>query len=257
MKLRIKYTTPLVPLLKTGGEFFGKIFLILVFTIFLTYCKKDDITKNVTFHGNVRNDCTGYGFAGVKVELITYKLEKKVFALTSTEKRNIISTTTDANGNYSFSGVEIHSSSKYTYGINIPSYYNDSTELVGISWEIHKDNLSLFQQFGITATFNRCYIYLPANTYIVSPDTFTVTLEQKAIKRYEPGLNCKLTLPYNLFFPDNGIVMPDVQYFYCCGDYVMGWWHITLDKTKRGVHSVIEDSIYLDQGATKSYTLQW
>jgi len=257
MKLKIIPTTPLIPLLKKGGELWGKIFLILVFTIFLTYCKKDDITKNVTFHGNVRNDCTGYGFAGVKVELITYKLEKKVFSLTSTEKRSVISTTTDANGNYSFSGIEIHSSSNYAYVVNIPSYYNDSTELVGISWEINKDNLSLFQQFGITAKFKLCYLRLPLNIHIVSPDTFTVFLEQKTLHRYEPEKNYKFSIPSSLFFPRNDIIIPDFQYYSYWGNSSMGWWHITLDKTKGGVHSVIEDSIYLDQGATKSYTLQW
>ncbi|MBI4645398.1 MAG: hypothetical protein HY738_02100 [Bacteroidia bacterium] len=37
----------------------------------------------------------------------------------------------------------------------------------------------------------------------------------------------------------------------------MGWWQITFDKTKEGVHLIIYDSIYLDMGATEEYYLPW
>jgi hypothetical protein len=44
---------------------------------------------------------------------------------------------------------------------------------------------------------------------------------------------------------------------YHLGNHRMGWWHITLDKTKSGIHSLIEDSIYLDMGGTSTYTIPW
>jgi len=85
----------------------------------LVSCKKDkenDIVTKQTLKGMVFNKCTDSGLANVTVYLKTYKDEK---GIASRE------TVSDAAGNFSFENTEIHSSSKYSYAIHIPSKSGD------------------------------------------------------------------------------------------------------------------------------------
>ena len=50
-------------------KYFHLFFLTLI--LFVVSCGKKDVAKNVTVSGNVRNNCTGVGFAGVKVKFTT------------------------------------------------------------------------------------------------------------------------------------------------------------------------------------------
>jgi hypothetical protein len=47
------------------------------------------------------------------------------------------------------------------------------------------------------------------------------------------------------------------NYFSNIDGYPMGWWHIDLKKYKNGVHSNLTDSVYIDMGETKIYTIPW
>ena len=41
-------------------------------------------------------------------------------------------------------------------------------------------------------------------------------------------------------------------------NYVMGWWHLTTDKIKNGVHTIKTDSIYIPYGGNEiSDTIPW
>jgi len=130
MKLRIKYTTPLIPLLKIGWEIKYK-FFIIIFIILLIACNKD---KDVTICGNVRNDCTGNGYPGIEVVFITAK--KKLVTLSSYNSETIstVSTITDNNGNFSFSGIEINNNSRYSYAIGFQEprmyWYYDKDKII-------------------------------------------------------------------------------------------------------------------------------
>ena len=148
MKLRIKYTTPLIPLLKIGWEIKYK-FFIIIFIILLIACNKD---KDVTICGNVRNDCTGNGYPGIEVVFITAK--KKLVTLSSYNSETIstVSTITDNNGNFSFSGIEINNNSRYSYGLVFKN--------TGFEEMIEKDKIKSFHQIGLHYVFfNLCYLY--------------------------------------------------------------------------------------------------
>ncbi len=211
--------------------------LIIAVLLLLNACQKDDITTNVTVKGNVRNNCTGKGFANVEVQFLIKQ-----------GGVNTILTTTDANGNFSFSGIDIHSSSKYSYALNIEthSYYDYNFYGIG-PIEIDKNQITNFNQFGVSASFKLCTFYLPTGTLITPPDTFTVKLEQRILHSYEPNRIWAGNVTPGSFLTGN----PNF------GNYPMGLWHITLDKTKGGVHSIVYDSIYLDMGATANYNVPW
>lgn len=223
-----------------------KISTILIIALLLfNSCEKDKITTDVTARGNVRNNCTGKGFANVEVEFLT---RKKNTTSSST------TTTTDASGNFSFSGLDIHSSSKYSYALYIEDHNHYLIGEYGHSGigpiEIDKDKISIFQQIGISASFKICTINLPSGIAVTPPDTFTLKFEQKTLHYYEPNRIYEQYY-YPRFLNSGSLYSPN------WGDYPMGLWHITFDKTKSGVHTVINDSIFLDMGATASYTVPW
>ncbi|MFN8231118.1 MAG: hypothetical protein U0V03_09390 [Bacteroidia bacterium] len=81
--------------------------LITCTLLLFTSCKRDTVTTH-DIKGMVFNNCTDSGLANVTVYL-------------QDNKGLNLSTLSDVNGNFVFSGVKIHSSDKYSYGLNIPS----------------------------------------------------------------------------------------------------------------------------------------
>jgi len=224
-------------------------FFLIISAIFFSTCRKDeeaDYIKKETIRGNVRNNCTGKGFANVEIKL----LESHEKGHNNVEV-NSYTCITDNIGNFTFKDIDIHSSSKYSYAEYIASHYSPDYFLYGIGpLEIEKSHMSIFNQIGISATFKLCIFLLPSGTIITPPDTFTLKLEQRVMHRYEPNRIWEL---YR--FPRN--LMPGSQSSPNWGNYHMGLWNIILDKTKNGVHSIINDSIYLGMGADTSYTIPW
>ncbi|OFY82248.1 MAG: hypothetical protein A3F72_09455 [Bacteroidetes bacterium RIFCSPLOWO2_12_FULL_35_15] len=225
---------------------------MLIFILFFTTCKKDDeadyITKE-TIRGNVRNNCTGKGFANIEVKLLE-RYEKG----RNNVDVNSYTCITDNLGDFTFKDIDIHSSSKYTYAEYIASHYSPEYFLYGIGpLEIEKGHMSIFNQIGISATFKLLILQLSQNVTSIAPDTFTINIQQRTLHYYEPNRVYEETgFPRFFYIGALGIY----SYVNVC-NYPMGWWHITLDKTKNGVHSVINDSIYLDMGADTSYTIPW
>lgn len=222
-----------------------KQFFNLILILFLASCGKKDLSTNQTISGNVRNNCTGTGFADVKVNFITIK--KKAFGKTES---HAVSTKTDADGNFSFI-TDVDKSGKHSYAIDIPGYSNYDTEFYGIMADIEPENLSRFHQFGVSASYKSLYLNLPQGITINSPDSFFISMHQNTLHFYEPERVWKIN--YSSF---NGISSANNNINYS-GGYPMGWWQITLDKTKGGVHSVMQDSIYLGMGASATYTIPW
>ncbi len=85
------------------------ILIIISALFFFVQCKREkDTISTHDIKGMVFNNCTDSGLANVTVYL-------------QDNKGLNLSTVSDANGNFIFSGVKIHSSDKYSYGLNIPS----------------------------------------------------------------------------------------------------------------------------------------
>ncbi|MES2566260.1 MAG: hypothetical protein V4565_05305 [Bacteroidota bacterium] len=210
-----------------------KLHLIIILIIFFfATCQKKDNSSNITISGNVRNNCTGYGFKNVTVN----------FKSTAPKSSGtLLTTTTDNNGNFSFENVEINSNSNYKYFLSVPSYSNPDYEFFGIgSQELNKEEVSNPYQIGVSASFKALTIQLPQGTTVILPDSFNILLEQKTLHQYEPLRVWQI--PY-----DYGTIH----------NYPMGWWHITLNKTKSGVNSVVYDSVFVDMGGTAIYTIPW
>jgi hypothetical protein len=237
------YLIPLIKMKKTNFLFF----LWLLF--FCASCSKDDIIKNATIQGNIRNNCTGSGFENVEVFLLIS--QKNMFGKNKVESRSSI---TNQNGDFKFENVDVHNSDKYRYALfieNTDHYIANIFGHTGLDRLIlEKDKLLDPIQIGLTGSFDLCVFSLPTGVTITPPDTFSLTLQQRTLHYYEPE---RIWEVYR--FPRN--CMPGPEYSPNWGSYPMGWWHITFDKTKNGINSVINDSIYLGIGANTSYTIPW
>ncbi len=222
------------------------IFIFLT-TLLFASCGKKDITKNVTVSGNVRNNCTGGSFTGVKVKFTT--IQDKSFG--KSETTTLISTT-DNNGNFAFNDLEINNNSKYKYYLSIDTYSNQYYEFFGISpQELDKGKITNPYKIGVSATFYRMYVILPNGVVINSPDSFSIKCEQKILHSFEPD-----RLYIHNSYSHNGLsyLSNNIPFL---GNYPMGWWHITLNKTKSSVSSTVYDSVYIDMGGTATYTIPW
>jgi hypothetical protein len=224
------------------------ILLFVILLLFISSCKKDEIDV-VTLMGNVRNNCTDSGFANITVDFITDFSSRGIF--NSKESSKSISTVTDANGNFVFNNVSINHNSEYKYYFSITNYdhyLNNEYGHSGGAVELDKAKAANFLQLGIIGRFKLCTFYLPAGTVITPPDTFIIKLEQRTFHYYAPNNLWDGMVTSGSFIGNSN---PNF------GDYPMGWWHMTGEKTKNGIHTIINDSIYLGMGATASYNIPW
>jgi len=218
--------------------------IVLLSFFFFLSCRKDKdiVSKNVTYKGNVINTGTGKGFKNVEVQ---FYIQKKNETISSYKFL------TGEDGNFYFSGIDFHSSEKYKYYLYIENkdhYVAGDYGHSGVGpLEIIKEKIFEPTQLGVSGTFKKIFFYLPPNTTIQHPDTFTMLFQQDILHKYEPNRIYSLT--YNSKDFVNG-------YAYL-GNYPMGWWNITLDKTKNGVKEIIKDSIFIDMGGTVNYTIKW
>jgi hypothetical protein len=160
---------------------------------------------------------------------------------------------TDSYGNFTFSGIDLHSSEKYTYALNIVNHDRYLVNEYGNSGfgpiELNKDQLINFQQFGLSASFKLLKFNLPSGNIVTSPDSFSITIEQPKLHFYEPSRIWQISTGTISNMNDTDVInIPN---------YAMGWWYITLNKNKSGIQTIINDSIYLGMGATANYLIPW
>jgi hypothetical protein len=230
--------------------FYG--FSLLFFLSLLLSCDKDKEKDEVSVHtiyGYVRNNCTGGPFPDVEVILTINN--------GSTQKSK-----TDSLGNFSFPNVAVHSHSKYKYYLSVDSYTNYSINENGYSQinyefygigkqELNKNEIGNKYTIGLSASCKLLYLYIPDGIQINSPDSFVFYQQQKVLHYYEPNRIWESTA-----FSYDGISYLSNESAYI-GNHPMGLWHITVKKWKDGVYSEVQDSIYMDKGETKIYTIPW
>ena len=122
----------------------------------------------------------------------------------------------------------------------------------GISGEIDKDNSGNVIQMGISGSFRNLKIQLSQDVTTMAPDTFTVHLQQNILHKNQPERVYEVTYFPRYFYIGTGVFSYDNL-----GSYPMGMWNITVDKTRLGVHTITNDSIYLNMGASAIYTIPW
>jgi len=239
-----------------------KIILTGVCLVFiLATCKKDkeqDVVTRQELKGMVYNNCTDSGLAGVKVYLRTYKDNKGIASM---------ETVSDANGDFSFTDAELHSSSKYSYAIYIPSIsgigannpelsvFNGTT----IYFTGKEVNANTFLRPKVTpGFFNFCYTINHVDT-IKSPDSISIYFEQKTLRKNVP--NSTYGYPENSINGKGKMVsnIPPIVSTAgsCMGSRWMGKWHVTVEKIKSGIYSFTQDSIYISWKGSNSYTINW
>ena len=200
--------------------------------------------------GKVINNCTGEGVPGIKVYLTSEK--EKMFRKTETTD---ISTTSDIDGNFIFTNVEINNKDKYNYSLSINNINTADLYMEGVSGEIDKENISSEYIMGVYPTMKRLSIFLPTSPSINYPvDSFVITLEQKDVLKYLPFKNTKYVLPMYLWYSEYLGTWDDQRGL---NGGPMGKWYITTEQYKGGSYNVVYDSVYVGWGASVDYIIPW
>jgi hypothetical protein len=213
--------------------------IFICVSLFFTACKKDKDTvtlKNI--NGIVFNNCTDSGLANVTVYL-------------QDGQGLNLSTVSDANGNFSFNSVQIHSDNKYSYRLYIPSKSGTGAttpeycSFTGESLSFTKDETNTFFKPRVTPGF--LYLCYTSNIIfpIVQPDSLNIYFEQKTFHKNVPNL------------PYSGKIINSSNISSCSSNYPMGWWVFSTQKWKSGNYTFYKDSLYIGWGGTKTYTINW
>ncbi len=212
--------------------------------IYSASCKKEkDIIDVVNIHGKVNNLCNDSGMANITVKFVSQ----------TSGGGDVVKTISDLNGNFYFYNVSINHNSGINYFLNIESKsgtgdigFTGTTEL------INKDNVNLNYVLNVVPFFDYLIVKMQPPVAVVTPDTFTVRMEQRIIHKNLPD-------QINTFLVSSGWVQPGYPSYsdhYCYG-YPMGKWYLETDKFKNGIHSIIHDSIYMNWGANATYIVPW
>jgi hypothetical protein len=219
-----------------------KLAVLCVFGLVLaSSCKKDaanDTITTQTIHGQVYNLCTDSGLVNCTVFLNINN---------SASGGSTLQTVSGTNGMFSFANVQIHSSSDYSYDLEVKYIYPSGSQpaIVGIDLELNKSNIVPQYILGVVPNFHDWYLCFPAGT-ITTNDTFTVTLQQNIFHKNAPQ-----NPSYQLIYPCPSNAIANL------GNFPMGWWHTTLNKTHNGMHTITTDSFYVGWGATVTDTIPW
>ncbi len=212
---------------------------IFILSLF-TYCKKEkDIISTHTIKGMVYNTCTDSGIANVVVYL------KDGLGLD-------IAALSDGNGNFEFSSVKIHSSSKYNYALYIPSKSGigattpNYAGFNGTTLSFNANEADVFFKPRVTPKYLFFCIDFVNNVNIPASDSIKLYYYQKVFHKNLPEL------PYDGSVDKAGIFDPG-----CGSNYPMGLWNIVIDKWKNNTHTTVYDSIYIDWASSKTYTVNW
>ncbi len=220
-----------------------KTIVVFLYITSLLSCKKDSSqVNNVKILGRVLNLCTNKNLANVQVSL-----------LTKGPKGGSLSVLSDGNGDFSFNNISINMSSDYVYSVYIESKSGigngPEAGFDGVEVDINKNDLGHFFILGVVPHFKYWQLYFP-NTTFTNLDTFVLTYVQKIFHANVPqNPNYRLvdSCPCPIVSPTN--------YVGGFNNYWMGWWYVTYNKTKNGMHTIKTDSFYVDWGANKTDTM--
>lgn len=223
--------------------------LVTLFLLIGLSCKKDkkDETTTTTINGRVLNLCTNQTMANIAISFISK----------GPSGSSSVQTYSDSNGNFTFSNVQINFSDDYKYSVYIESKSGigsgPEVGFDGVEVYVDKSDLGHYFNLGVAPHFKLWYFYFPTGTNISPSDTITLTIEQKVMKANRPSSIYQLPLLDSPTYPAT-ISNNSLGHI---GNYWMGWWHSTLERTKNGVHIVKTDSFYIDWGETRADTIPY
>jgi hypothetical protein len=225
-----------------------KIFSLLFLVLLSTSCRKNNVLKNQTIQGSVINLYTGTTVAGLKVVLKSVSGSSGGFfnIIKGNYSQTLTETTTDANGNFSFTGVEIHSHPEYFYSLftshgYIGAPYNDAEK------SVDKGNLGANIILEVKPQISYLNIQMIPAINIVYPDTLTIICQPK----YPIG-----TADYSKVYLTS-MMLNSANPRQILFNHPMGWWYININKTKNSFNTLTKDSIYLDYASKTTYTFSF
>ncbi len=220
---------------------------ILILTsslIFFASCKKDkDMVTTHTVKGMVFNNCTDSGLANVTVYL----------NISDGKNTNETQTISDAQGNFTFDNVQIHSASNYTYAIYIPSKSGinggGGTEVgfQGANLYFNYDEADAFLKPRVKPSYFSCTIYCIPIPIKTQYDTIIFHAYNYTLHKNRPT---------DVYYWGGGGIGNDPS-SPNHSSYPMGKYNIEMDIWKSGLHTHRKDSIYLGWGANTTYTINW
>jgi hypothetical protein len=215
----------------------------LLFITACSKCKKDIIIEK-SIKGMVYNDCTDSGLAAVPVYFQTLK---------KGSLNNSVETISGVNGSFNFSNAQIHDNDDYSYAIHIPSKSGGIsatyTEVAfnGTTMYFSKDQSEEFLRPHVRPSFLK--LTLICQTLPGSPqDSIYFVLSQLTYHKNKPDM------PFEL---PGGAFGDKSQYFNEYVHYPMGLYTITIDKWKSGIHTKDTQTVYIEWGGNRTYTLNW
>ena len=219
--------------------------IVLCIVIF-TRCKKEtDTITTATLHGQVYNMCTDSGLVNCTVFL-------------KQNGNTLAQMQSGAGGNFSFSNVQIHSSSSYSYAlatIDNPDGAGTLPPIAGGVAAINKSNLGQNYVLQVIPITLQWWLYFPAGTVVSSTvnDTLLLILQQKIFRKNFPSGNYLITLQNSptYTFSGTGNYIGDLSFEW------MGWWYSTRTKTKNGITTTKTDSFYVPWNASSTDTIPW
>ncbi|MCC7534140.1 MAG: hypothetical protein IT246_09385 [Bacteroidia bacterium] len=221
-----------------------RIAITIIACLFIFACCKKD-KDQIILHdikGMVYNNCTDSGLANVTVYL-------------KDGKGLNLSTVSDAVGNFIFKGVDIHSSSQYNYNIYIPSKSGTNATtfeycgFVGTTLSFNYDEADMFFKPRVMPRYLSLNLFCNKSPITDSNDSIMFFFTNSTLHKNMPDY------PYRFggggFYGTNSYNIGNI------GNYPMGKYIIDIDKWVSGVHTYTKDSIYLEWGANKTYTINW
>jgi len=147
----------------------------------------------------------------------------------------------------------VHSSDQYEYDIFIESVSGIGggvePAIQGVYVTLNRQNVGNHHILSVIPSMRSICIILSNGSSISYPDSANITIEQLIYNKNVPFA------PYSTGFTINEFALGDST---CTlQNYPMGLWHIKIGKSKGGIQTFEEDSIYLDWWQTKTYTIDW
>ncbi|TSJ40001.1 carboxypeptidase-like regulatory domain-containing protein [Fluviicola chungangensis] len=213
--------------------------LFLIILLFSVSCTK--FGKNMTVKGRVLNPITGEGISNVPVIIYRSTLDYP-----SGSKR-VKETTTDSDGYFEISKASLSKCYLTCHVTEVGDYYP-------IGWE-KKDDVPLFDAFTISVkkgkTMHADYYAVPyGNLQINNTSCFDSNDELKIYRTH--------SIPS--FYDD----VPNPAIYLGCVNQTgnmnkapMGWYKYSGTVTKNGIVTPKKDSIYLNEGETKVWNINY
>ena len=220
--------------------------MTVISSLFCITCKREKNTVSIQdIKGTVMNNCNDSGLANVIVYL----------NVDNSKTSHLYQVLSDKDGHFIFKNVSVYNNTKYTYSVYVPSKSgglssNPALTEVGITGEIIDFTYQeAATDFILHVTPKYQYFTIYCNKVPVSSIADSVSF-----RCYNFNFHKNVTdLPYSW----GGGGYGNGSYTNNSGIYPMGKYHIYIETWVNSVHSYRQDSIYLNQGAQVSYTLNW